>query len=130
MLNEPIWLPIDEVIEINRAEVGETGENFALLRPELLESALGRPINHFHYSQDNDILRLAVLLMLALAENHPFEQGNKRTGWTAGVMFMIVNGYDIIWDSEDIAQEFVRLIEGDISIDRFEEQLVYFIKET
>lgn len=129
MQSEPVWLPIEEIIEINRAEVSETGENFAILRPELLESAVARPINHFHYSGDSDILRLAVILMVAIAKNHPFEQGNKRTGWTAGMMFMVVNGYEITWDSEPVAQEFIKLVNGEITIDRFEEQIFYFIRE-
>lgn len=129
MLSEPLWLPLDEVIEINRAEVAETGENFALLRPELLESAIARPQNHYLYDGECDILRLAVVLMMGIAQNHPFEQGNKRTGWTAGIMFMVINGYDLTWDHEDIAKEFVKLVEGEITIERFEDQIVYSIRE-
>ncbi|MFC4624235.1 type II toxin-antitoxin system death-on-curing family toxin [Daeguia caeni] len=129
MQNEPLWLPIEEVIKINREEVSESGENFALLRRDLLESALARPVNHYHYSSDNDILRLAVILMLSIAQNHPFEQGNKRTGWTAGMIFMALNGYEFNWDHEAVAVEFMKLIQGQITVDRFEEQIYYFIKE-
>lgn len=129
MLSEPIWLPLNEAVEINRAEVAETGESYALLRSDLLESAIARPQNHYNYTGDCDILRLAVILMVAIAKNHPFEQGNKRTGFTAGLVFMAVNGYQLTWDSEDIALEFIKLMSDEITIERFEEQIVYFIHE-
>lgn len=129
MLSEPIWLPLNEAVEINRAEVAETGENYALLRSDLLESAIARLQNHYNYTGDCDILQLAVILMVAIAKNHPFEQGNKRTGFTAGLVFMAVNGYQLTWDSEDIALEFIKLISDEITIERFEEQIVYFIHE-
>ncbi|NKB80003.1 hypothetical protein HED49_21110 [Ochrobactrum daejeonense] len=71
---------MEEIIEINRAEVSETGENFAILRPELLESAVARPINHFHYSGDSDILRLAVILMVAIAKTIRSSKGINEPG--------------------------------------------------
>ncbi len=42
---------------------------------------------------------------------------------------MVVNGYEITWDSELVAQEFIKLVNGEITIDRFEEQIFYFIRE-
>ncbi|WP_082407475.1 type II toxin-antitoxin system death-on-curing family toxin [Mesorhizobium sp. 1M-11] len=127
MQNEPVWLPAEEVIKINQDEVAATGEPYQLLSRNLLESAVASPINHYLYDGEIDILRLAVILIVAIARDHPFEQGNKRTGWTAGMMFMALNGYDITWDSEEIAQELVKLISGDITMQRFEEQIFYFV---
>lgn len=71
------------------------------------------------------MLRLAMLLMVGIAQAHSFEQGNKRTAWTCGVMFMQMNGYTLDWDHELVAEEFVKLINGEITIDRFEQQIVY-----
>ncbi|WP_343303992.1 type II toxin-antitoxin system death-on-curing family toxin [Mesorhizobium retamae] len=122
-----MWLPAEEVIKINRDEVTATGEPYQLLSRDLLESAVASPINHYLYNGEIDVLRLAVILIVAIARNHPFEQGNKRTGWTAGMMFMALNGYEITWDSEEIAQELVKLISGDITMQRFEEQVFYFV---
>nr|WP_275448546.1 type II toxin-antitoxin system death-on-curing family toxin [Mesorhizobium sp. IRAMC:0171] len=127
MQSEPVWLPAEEVIKINRDEVTATGEPYQLLSRDLLESAVASPINHYLYNGEIDVLRLAVILIVAIARNHPFEQGNKRTGWTAGMMFMALNGYEITWDSEEIAQELVKLISGDITMQRFEEQVFYFV---
>ncbi len=124
-----MWLPVEQAILVNQDEVAGTGEPHAVLDMGKLESAFGRPINHYLYDGDCDILRLAVVLMLGIAQAHPFEQGNKRTAWTCGMMFMALNGYDVTWDDSSVAGEFVKLINHEITIDRFEEQIVYFIAE-
>jgi death-on-curing protein len=43
--NEPQWLPVEAVIEINVTEVSETGEHHFLRDFGLLDSALARPRN-------------------------------------------------------------------------------------
>ena len=82
MLNEPVWLDVEQAIAVNQDEVAETGEPHSVLDMGKLESAFGRPQNHFHYTGDNDILRLAMILVEGIAQAHAFEQGNKRTAWT------------------------------------------------
>ena len=62
MLNEPHWLPIEVVIEHNRLELAETGENHFVRDTGLLESALARPKNFFGYGEE-DVVALAVALM-------------------------------------------------------------------
>jgi death-on-curing protein len=128
--NEPVWLPVEQAIFVNQDEVAETGEPHVIMDMGKLESAFGRPQNHFHYDGDCDVLRLAVILMLGIAQAHAFEQGNKRTAWTCGMMFLRLNGYELTWDDVSVAEEFVKLVNHEISIDRFEEQIVYFIRES
>ena len=129
MLNEPLWLPVEQAIRANQDEVAATAEAHAILDMAKLESAMSRPQNHCVYDGEHDVLRLAVILALAIAQAHGFEQGNKRTGWVCGLLFLALNGYEMTWDDESVAEEFIKLIEGKISIDRFEEQIVYFIRE-
>jgi death-on-curing protein len=69
--NEPEWLPIGVVIELNQALVAATGERHFLRDRGLLESALARPQNAFAYGED-DIVLLAVRLMAGIAQvPHP-----------------------------------------------------------
>jgi death-on-curing protein len=75
--NDPRWLPIEVVIEINRTVVTITGERHFRRDPGLLDSAMARPQNAFAYGEE-DIVALAVRL-LGLSQTHAFEQGNKRT---------------------------------------------------
>jgi death on curing protein len=69
--NEPRWLPIEVVIEINRTVVMNTGERHFLREPGLLESAMARPQNAFAYGE-GDIVALAVRLLAGLAHAHAF----------------------------------------------------------
>ena len=111
MPNEPIWLPIEAVIEHNRLELAETGETHFVRDWGLLESALARPRNAFAYGEE-DIAVLAVALMAGISRAHPFEQGNKRTAFAAMRLFLRANGYDTAFDdSISWADEMIKLIE-------------------
>jgi len=109
--NEPLWLPIEVVIDLNRALVAITGEQHFLRDRGLLESALARPQNAFAYGEE-DIVALAVRLMAGIAQAHAFEQGNKRTAFVALRLFLHPNGFDLaIDDSEAWAEPVISLIE-------------------
>lgn len=102
MLNEPCWIEADDVVEINQAEVAETGEPFGLRDRGGLESAVARPRSIWSYEprRGGDIVVLVAALISSIARNHPFEQGNKRTALTAGLDFAFVNGYGLAIDDE------------------------------
>jgi death-on-curing family protein len=87
--NEPIWLETAEVIELNRLIVAETGEPFLVRDLGGLESAVERPRNCSRYEAQDDALTLAVTLLFGIAGNHPFLQGNKRTGFEAALIFLL-----------------------------------------
>ena len=90
---KPEWLTVAAIVEINQQVVERTREPFCLLNSALLESALDSPINTYLYDNEEDILVLACRLLFAIARNHPFVQGNKRTGFHAAILFMRWNGY-------------------------------------
>ena len=111
MPNEPLWLPIEAVIEHNRLEVEATEERHFVRDHGLLESALARPQNAFAYGEE-DIVVLAAKIMAGIARAHAFEQGNKRTAFEAMWHFLRLNGYDLaIEDSEAWAERVISLIE-------------------
>lgn len=116
MLNEPNWLPLDEIIAINRDEVEATNEPFLIRDLGLVESALHKPRNHWEYNQV-DLAEMAVQLFLGIAQNHGFEQGNKRTGWTAAVSFLEANGYELAigLDSKQLGEFLTRIVDRKIS---------------
>jgi death on curing protein len=111
LLNEPQWLPVEVVIEINLSAVLITGETHFVRDPGLLESAVARPQNAFAYGEE-DVLALAVRLMAGIAQSHAFEQGNKRTAFVAMVQFLEANGFEVlIEDTSDWADRVIGLIE-------------------
>ncbi len=79
-MNEIHWLAADEVVQLNAWAVEQTGERHAVLSLDLLQSALGRPLNYRAYEGVEDVLWLAVVLLFGIARNQAFSQGNKRTG--------------------------------------------------
>ncbi|WP_132805445.1 type II toxin-antitoxin system death-on-curing family toxin [Tepidamorphus gemmatus] len=100
-MGEPFWLDAEQIIEQNQALVEETGEPFFLRNEGGLHSATVAPINYYHYSNERDLIVLACVLMRAIAQNHPFEQGNKRTAFVAAAAFLLING--IVFDPPDIS---------------------------
>ena len=102
---------IEAVVEINRVVVAITGEPHLLRDQGLLESALARPRNFFGFGEE-DIVVLAVSLMVGIAQAHAFTQGNKRTCFVAMVQFLKINGYDLaIDDSRPWADDIIALVE-------------------
>ena len=93
---EPRWLPIDIVIDNNIDTVCATGEPFLILDEGLLSSAYSRPQNMWAYGGVTDVVTLAAALAIGIGRNHPFQQGNKRTAFESAVMFLYINGYDVI----------------------------------
>ena len=111
MQNEPWWLSVETVIEINRTLVAITGEQHFLRDQGLLESAVARPQNAFAYGEE-DIIVLAVRLMAGIAQVHAFEQGNKRTAFVAMVQFLMNNGCDVaIEDTLSWAEQVIDFVE-------------------
>ena len=127
MPNEPEWLPIEVVIELNQALVAATGEHHFLRDLGLLEGALARPQNAFAYGED-DIVVLAVRLMAGIAQAHAFEQGNKRTAFSSLRLFLVPNGFDLaIKDSEIWADAVISLIEHRLTEEDFVRALRPFV---
>jgi death-on-curing protein len=99
---------LEEVIAIDRDVVAQTGEPFLLHRAALLHSALERPFNHWHYGGEDDMVTLTAVLLLGIAQNHPFEQGNKRTALLSALEFLEDNGYRFEIDDYVYLAELIR----------------------
>lgn len=58
----------------------------------LLESALARPQQLAAYGDSADVIDLAAAYTYGIVKNHPFVDGNKRTGFVIGILFLELNG--------------------------------------
>lgn len=113
MGSEPAWVTPEGVIRLNQLAVRATGEPHLLLSMDLLSSACERPKNYWHYNRVDDVVMLGVALLLGIARNHPFQQGNKRCAFAAMIGFLGVNGYDfVIADHSPNAEYIIAAIEG------------------
>ena len=87
-----------------------------------------RPQNLWSYGQP-DAVGLAVSYMEGIAQAHAFEQGNKRTGFDAGFLFLNANGWTLHpeADNELMAVSFLELIERTITTGEFEAHLAEYV---
>ncbi|CAL9457934.1 type II toxin-antitoxin system death-on-curing family toxin [Streptomyces cellulosae] len=99
-------LTVDEVTEI--AEVAFGGAPPVARTPGLLASAVHRPrARMFGTPAYQDPYEQAAALLHALATNHPFVDGNKRTAWLAAATFLALNGVDLLYADQDAAYTLV-----------------------
>jgi death-on-curing protein len=112
--SEPRWLSAAQLTEVNRVTVAASGEPFGLRDRTLLESACAVPQNLWSYGDERDTVNLAVGLLFAVARNHPFVQGNKRTAFVGAINFLELNGWHVRadFDVEHFAELIVKVIEG------------------
>ena len=93
-----------------------TSELHVVRDANLVASAAARPHNLFLYEGVTDIVQLGVRLIEAIGKNHCFGQGNKRTAFHAGIVFMVANDFDPkIPDDEQAADIVTDIITGERS---------------
>ncbi|MBJ6132052.1 type II toxin-antitoxin system death-on-curing family toxin [Ochrobactrum sp. Q0168] len=79
----------------------------------LLDSALARPLQKEAYGAP-DLFDLAAAYLFGLLKNHPFVDGNKRTGLAAADLFLYFNGYSLEAEQEDVIQLVLMVATGEI----------------
>ena len=90
-MSEPLWLSRQAIEIIHDEQLAEHGGAGGLRDSGLLESALARPQNLFAYGE-GDLCALAAAYAAGIVRNHPFVDGNKRTGFIAAALFLQENG--------------------------------------
>ena len=108
-----VWLTSDLVQAIHARQLKLFGGPPGLRDEGALESALGRPLNRAAYG-GADLAELAAAYAFGIAKNHPFIDGNKRTGFVLGVLFLELNGYRFTATQEDAANAVLALAAGQI----------------
>lgn len=97
-----IWLTKDMVEAFHRESLVRFGGSDGLRYEGLMLSALARPENIRVYEPDADIFRLAAAYCTGIVKNHPFIDGNKRTGVLWAVVFLGINGVELTFDEATI----------------------------
>ncbi len=102
MAGEPIWLTAADILVVHNDQIARYGGLAGLKDQGLIESAVAAPRHVAHYEGESDVLMLGLILCRALARNHPFMDGNKRTAAVALLMFLELNGYELIMPDHDV----------------------------
>ena len=111
---EPHWIEVRDVLAIHGRLLAIHGGAVGLRDPALLESALARPRQHYSYSDKASIVEMAALYTAGIIRNHPFMDGNKRTGFVIGVLFLELHGFTFKASEEDATQAVMGLAAGTV----------------
>ena len=96
------YLTVEQVLFIHDRLIEETGGSHGLRDPNSLEAAVARPRTGFgeveFYPSVHD---KAAALMESIIRNHPFVDGNKRTGLTSAGTALALNGWELFASQEE-----------------------------
>lgn len=118
MTVEPKWLGVDAVLIMHEEQLAEHGGASGIRDLGLLDSALARPRNAWSYGQ-SDLVALGALYAAGVMRNHPFVDGNKRTGFLAAYAFLYVNGLEIVASEAEVIVQCLALAADEIDDGEF-----------
>ena len=109
----PLFLGLEEVLEIHHNQITRYGGTEGIRDLGLLQSALSMPQagagnQYFHA----DLFEMAAAYLFHIVRNHPFVDGNKRTGVTAALVFLEMNGIQIRASDQALVQTVLAVAEG------------------
>lgn len=110
----PVWITERDAVVIHDRSLAIHGGLNGVRDEGLLQSALARPQQHFAYSESADIIGMAALYTVGIVRNHPFLDGNKRTGFVCGVLFLELNGYRFGASEEDAVHAVLGVAAGEM----------------
>ena len=116
------WLRPDVVIAIHDEQIAAHGGHPGIRDLALLLSALARPKNRAAY-QTSSVFDLSAAYAAGIILNHPFVDGNKRTGFLAAYVFLILNGWALTASEAEAVDAVLALAVKDIDETAFSKWL-------
>jgi len=120
-MKEPKWIEKEAILLLHGTSLARFGGATGVRDEGLLESALSRPVNLFHYGDAKDLADLAASYAFGLVKNHAFVDGNKRAGFLACGVFLQINGRTLDAKVEDAIAAVLALAEGTMGEKAFAE---------
>ena len=109
----PLFLTLEETLAIHHDQVRRYGGTDGIRDLGRLLAALAMPgagsrRQYYHA----DIFEMAAAYLFHIAKNHPFVDGNKRTGVVAAIVFLEINGVKVHATNEALFNTVVDVVEG------------------
>ncbi len=119
-MSEWVWLNRAVIIAIHEVQLAEHGGGTGVRDAGLLDSALGKPQQLNNYGEPPpDAAALAASYGYGISRNHPFIDGNKRTGYVAAELFLRLNGWRLTADDASCVVTMLAVAAGDITEEAF-----------
>jgi death-on-curing protein len=113
-MKEPVWVLREVVLILHEQSLVQFGGGAGIRDEGLLDSALGRPGNLLAYGKPT-LFELAASYAFGLVKNHPFIDGNKRTGFIVAIVFLELNGLRFTAGEVDATIRTLALAAGEMS---------------
>jgi len=117
-MKEPKWVLPETVQLLHEQLLADHGGSAGVRDAGLLDSALSRPRNLFFYGSPT-LFELATSYAFGIVKNHPFIDGNKRTGFTVAVLFLELNGCRFQASEADAVVQTLALAAGAMNEEEF-----------
>ncbi|NTW82795.1 MAG: type II toxin-antitoxin system death-on-curing family toxin [Chlorobiaceae bacterium] len=108
------WLLDEMVLAIHDEQIAEHGGSSGIRDAGLLSSALARPQHQAHYGGEPSIFDLAAAYAYGIICNHPFVDGNKRTGFLTSYVFLHINDWQLRASEVEAVKAVLALAAGEI----------------
>jgi death-on-curing protein len=113
-VKEPHWLTRSECLLLHDMMLDQYGGCSGIRDAGLLESALARPQQLHHYGKPT-MPEMAAAYTAGIVKNHPFLDGNKRTGFMMGAGFLERNGYEFLASETEVVIRTLALAAGEMT---------------
>lgn len=123
-MKPPSWILKSVVLAIHAEQLSAHKGQPGVRDITLLESALMRPQNLYAY-QSPTIFELASSYAYGIIKNHPFIDGNKRSAFVVSLLFLELNGYELIASREEMVTTFLKLANSSLT----EQELAIWFKD-
>jgi death-on-curing protein len=112
-VSEPVWIDPIDCHAFHEEMLDRFGGLEGVRDEELLESALNRP-RHLFTSGTPSLEELAAAYAAGIVKNHPFIDGNKRSGFMAAALFLEINGLSFRAPEIEVVERTLALAAGAI----------------
>jgi len=113
-VKEPVWLNREDCLAIDEMMLAQHGGLAGVRDEGLLESALFKPQHLFAYSSSS-LVEMAASYAAGIILNHPFLDGNKRTGFILAATFLELNGMELTATEESVVEKTLALANGKLT---------------
>lgn len=116
-----------QILALHREIIRETGGTDGLRDEGLLDSAINAPFQGFGGTEQfpPSLQQKGARLGYGLIRNHAFVDGNKRIGAHAMLVFLSLNGIELKYTQEELADMVLRIAAGSLQF----EDMVHWIIE-
>lgn len=114
------YLRLRELLQLYHRIMEQSGGSMGIRNLGALESALAQPRMTFG-GEDlyPSVVEKAAALAFSLIQNHPFVDGNKRTGHAAMETFLLLNEHEIKAPSDEQEKVLLQVAAGELGREEF-----------